>query len=55
MLKNISDYLTLLFLIVFCISAIRFFIISIIPADDEEDDMISRKELLKDYLNNTEE
>ena len=55
MLKNFSDYLSLLFLIIFSIIAVRFFIISIIPQNDEEDDIYSRKELLKDYLNNTEE
>ncbi len=55
MLKNLSDYLSLFTLIVMNLYALRFFISSLTPPDQKDDNTLSRKQLLKDYINNTEE
>lgn len=55
MLKNLSDYLSLFTLIVLSIYALRLFISSLTPYEEKDDNTLSRKQLLKDYLNNDEE
>ena len=54
MLKNISDYLSLMTLIFMCAYGIYVFLLSIINRE-KEDTTLSRRQLLKDYLNNEEE
>ena len=56
MLKNVSDYLSLLTLIIANVYALHFFILSIIRRKDYDEDRSStRLQLLKDYLNNEDE
>ncbi|MCR5097276.1 MAG: hypothetical protein K6A70_11160 [Erysipelotrichaceae bacterium] len=56
MLKNVSDYLSLLSLIVANVYVLHTFILSIIRRKDyDEDRSTTRWELLKDYINNEEE
>ena len=54
MLKNISDYLSLMTLIFMCAYGIYVFLLSIINRE-KDDTSLSRRQLLKDYLNNEEE
>ncbi len=54
MLKNISDYLSLMTLIFISAYSVYVFLLSM--ANREKDDVTtSRMQLLKDYLNNEEE
>ena len=56
MLKNVSDYLSLLTLIVANMYSLHVFILSIIRRKDyDEDRSATRLQLLKDYLNNIDE
>lgn len=55
MLKNISDYLSLFTLVFMSIYALRFFLSSLNPYDNKDDNTFSRKQLLKEYINNDEE
>ena len=56
MLKNISDFLSLLTLIIATLYASHVFILSIIRRKDyDEDRSSSRLQLLRDYLNNEDE
>jgi len=54
MLKNLSDYLSLLTLLFIAFNALRFFIISFVETE-RDDHSISRIQLIRDYLNNEEE
>ncbi len=54
MLKNISDYLSLMTLIFISVYAVYVFLLSIINRE-EDNNQLSRLQLLKDYLNNEEE
>ena len=54
MLKNISDYLSLFSLLFFTGMAFRIFLFSISDIV-KDDNTLSRRELLRDYINNEEE
>ena len=54
MLKNISDYLSMMTLIFMTAYAIYVFLMSVINRE-KDDNSTSRLQLLKDYLNNEEE
>lgn len=54
MLKNISDYLSLVTLIFISGYAIYVFLLSILSRE-KDDTSLSRMQLFKDYLNNEEE
>ena len=54
MLKNISDYLSLMTLIFMSIYAIYIFLLAILSRE-KDDVSVSRMQLLRDYLNNEEE
>ncbi|MBQ6335175.1 MAG: hypothetical protein IJI46_08920 [Erysipelotrichaceae bacterium] len=54
MLKNISDYLSLMTLIFMTGYAIHAFLLAIISRE-KDDTSVSRIDLIKDYINNEEE
>ena len=54
MLKNLSDYLTFATLIFGTFYALRMFVFAF-ARKEEEDNRFSRRQLLKDYINNDEE
>ena len=54
MLKNISDYLSIMTLIFISAYSAYVFLLSIINTE-KDDNSLSRMQLLRDYLNNEEE
>lgn len=54
MLKNLSDYISLFALILLTVISFRFFIISILDKE-KDDNSRSRMQLIREYLDNTEE
>ena len=54
MLKNLSDYLSLLSLVLFTVISSRFFVL-MATGVEKDDNSQSRLALLKDYINNEEE
>lgn len=54
MLKNLSDYASVLTLILMTGLSFRFFIVSVI-GNEKDDRSQSRLQLIRDYLDNTEE
>ncbi len=54
MLKNISDYLSMMTLIFMAAYAVYVFLLSFFSRE-KDDNTLSRRQLLKDYLNNEEE
>ncbi|MBR4461011.1 MAG: hypothetical protein IKS51_00235 [Erysipelotrichaceae bacterium] len=54
MLLNISDYLSLLVLILFSLIAFRFFLVFVFNRQIETQ-QLSKIQLIRDYLNNDEE
>jgi len=54
MLKNISDYLSLMTLIFVSAYAVHIFLLSILSRE-KDDNSASRMQLLRDYLDNEEE
>ena len=55
MLKNLSDYISLFVLIFLVINVLRFLLVSITPEVIINEEVYSIRQLLKDYLNNTDE
>ena len=54
MLKNLSDYASILTLILMTGLSVRFFIVSVV-GNEKDDRSQSRLQLIRDYLDNTEE
>ncbi len=54
MLKNISDYLSLMTLIFISAYSLYVFLLSV-SNREKDDTTLSRRQLLRDYLNNEEE
>ena len=54
MLKNISDYLSIMTLIFITAYSIHAFLLAILSREND-DNTLDRMELLRDYLNNEEE
>ena len=54
MLKNLSDYISLVTMLFGTFYAMRMFVFAF-ARKEEEDNHLSRRQLLKDYINNTEE
>ncbi len=55
MLKNISDYISLATLLFMTVYALRVFVFAITRNEEDEDNTLSRRQLIRDYINNTEE
>ena len=54
MLKNISDYLSIMTLLFISLYSLHVFLLAILSRE-KDDNTLDRMELLKDYLNNEEE
>lgn len=54
MIKNLNDFLSLFVLAVLCIFSIRILVWTNVKKDDEQND-ISRWQIFKEYIDNTEE
>ncbi|MBQ3295134.1 MAG: hypothetical protein IJH00_01425 [Erysipelotrichaceae bacterium] len=56
MLRNLSDYLSLLTIIMLTINALHAFILSLISVEkDRNTDFHEKLEMIRDYINNEEE
>ena len=54
MLKNISDYLSMMMLLFITAYSLHIFLLAILSRE-KDDNSLDRMELLRDYLNNEEE
>ena len=55
MIKTLNDALSLIALIIVTFLCLRIFVGSLVKNNDSQDTIFSRKEYLKEYLNNEEE
>ncbi|MBO7677067.1 MAG: hypothetical protein J6S49_06100 [Erysipelotrichaceae bacterium] len=56
MLRNLSDYLSLLTIIVLTLNALHAFILSLVKVETDRNNNFTEKiEMIKDYINNEEE
>ena len=54
MLKNLSDYISIFTLILMTVLSFRFFIVSVM-GKEKDDNSRSRLQLIREYIDNTEE
>ncbi|MBQ2510477.1 MAG: hypothetical protein II529_06630 [Erysipelotrichaceae bacterium] len=54
MLKNLSDYASIVTLILMTVLSFRFFLVSVMNRE-KDDNSRSRMQLIREYLDNTEE
>ena len=55
MIKNLNDLLSFIVLILMTVFSLRFFVWSLFGSDDNAEKDINKWQLLKDYIDNTEE
>ena len=56
MLRNLSDYLSLLTIIVLTLNALHVFVLSLVSVENDRNTNFREKlQMIKDYINNEEE